>query len=187
VIKLGLTSPARKEDDTSKEGFMHHLQLLRTRRLGLGLAAALLGSLALATSAVARPFSTEGSFVIGDQNADVGSVVTFWGAQWWKDNGLSGGLAPASFKGFADTASASCGEPWRTRPGNSSFPPAEVANYIDVAVSSLVTKSGPVISGDTVKVVRVHVKPGYGPNPGHPGTGTVVGVLCDLTGGGLPT
>ena len=44
-----------------------------------------------------------GSFVIGDQNAAVGTSVTFWGAQWWKLNGLSGGAAPAAFKGFEDT------------------------------------------------------------------------------------
>jgi hypothetical protein len=165
---------------------MHHLNLRRFGRLGLGLAAAV-ASLALATSAFARPFSTQGSFVIGDQNADVGSVVTFWGAQWWKDNGLSMGLAPASFKGFADTATATCGEPWTTRPGNSSFPPETVEGVVPMVVSTHITKSGPVISGDTQKVVLVDVNPGYGPNPGHPGTGTVVGVVCDLSGGGLPT
>jgi hypothetical protein len=35
--------------------------------------------------------------VIGDGNAAMFSQVTFWGAQWWMDNSLSGGLAPASF------------------------------------------------------------------------------------------
>ena len=64
-------------------------------RLGMGLAAAALGALALASGASARPFSSTGSFVIGDQSANVGSTVTFWGAQWWKDNDLSGGTAPA--------------------------------------------------------------------------------------------
>jgi hypothetical protein len=164
-------------------------QLWRARRLGLGLAAAALGSLALASGAGARPFSTQGSFVIGDQNANVGSVVTFWGAQWWKDNSLSGGLAPASFKGFADTATAVCGEQWTTRPGDSSFPPAvppaNADGLVPMVVSTHVTKSGPVISGDTQKVVLVDVAPGYGPDPGHPGTGTVVRVVCDL--GDVPT
>jgi hypothetical protein len=159
--------------------------LWRARRLGLGLAATALGSLALASGATARPYSTQGSFVIGDQNASVGSVVTFWGAQWWKDNGLSGGLAPASFKGFADSATATCGQQWTTRPGDSSFPPATVEGTVPMVVSTLVTKSGPVISGDTQKVVLVDVDPGYEPNPGHPGTGTVVGVVCDS--GDLPT
>jgi hypothetical protein len=164
---------------------MHYLNLRRLGGLGVGLATAV-ASLALATSAVARPFSTEGMFVIGDQSADVGSVV-FWGAQWWKDNGLSGGLAPASFKGFADTATEACGEPWTTRPGNSSFPPATAEGVMPMVVSTLVTKSGPVIAGDVEKVVLVDVNPGYEPNPGHYGTGTVVGVVCDLSGGGLPT
>lgn len=50
--------------------------------------------------------------MIGDQNAAVGSTVTFWGAQWWLDNPLSTGLAPASFKGFADTG-LSPGDGWR--------------------------------------------------------------------------
>src|SRR6516165_9793513 len=160
-------------------------------RLGLGLAAAALGSLALAGGAIARPYATGGSFVIGDQNSDVGSVVTFWGAQWGKDNGLSGGLAPASFKGFADSATATCGEQWTTRPGDSSFPPAvppaNADGFVPMVVSTLVTKSGSVITGDTQKVVLVAVNPGYEPNPGHPGTGTVVGVVCDLSGGGAPT
>jgi hypothetical protein len=166
---------------------MNHSGWRRACRLGLSLATAALGSLALATSAIARPTSTTGSFVIGDQNADVGSVVTFWGAQWWKDDGLSGGTAPASFKGFADTASAQCGEQWTTRPGDSSFPPAasDVQGVLPMVVSSTVTKSGPVISGDTTKVVLVQVDPGYEPDPGHPGTGTVVGIVCQL--GGLPT
>src|SRR6202040_2593590 len=43
-----------------------------------------------------------GSFVIGDKNAAIGNSVTFWGAQWAKVNSLSGGPAPASFKGFAE-------------------------------------------------------------------------------------
>lgn len=37
-----------------------------------------------------------GNFVIGDNNAANGTPVTFWGAQWWKLNSLSGGSAPAS-------------------------------------------------------------------------------------------
>jgi hypothetical protein len=43
-----------------------------------------------------------------------------------------------------------------------------------VIVSSHITKRGPVISGDIVHIVLVRTNPGYGPNPGHPGTGTIV-------------
>jgi len=170
---------------------MRSMKTRRIGRLGLTLAAAALGALALASGATARPFSTTGSFVIGDQSANVGSTVTFWGAQWWKDNSLSGGAAPASFKGWADTATPMCGESWTTRPGNSSFPPAEPlpvwgdSGWVEMVVSSHITKDGPVISGHTAKVVLVSVDPGYGPDPGHAGTGTVMGVICD--GGVVPT
>ncbi len=138
---------------------------------------------------LAGPAKAEGSFVIGDGNAAVGSSVTFWGAQWWKANVLSGGVAPASFKGFADSAATppGCGETWTSRPGDSSEPPlGPLPEYIDVIVSSQITKSGRTISGNTEEVVRVLTEPGYGPDPGHAGTGTVVEVVCP-TGGGVPT
>ena len=83
-------------------------------------------SLALAGGALADAPSNPGTFVIGDQNVQVGSEVTFWGAQWWQDNPLSTGLAPASFKGFAVDAAPICGQPWTTDPGNSSHPPAAI-------------------------------------------------------------
>jgi hypothetical protein len=151
----------------------------------------LLGTMgtAAAALAVAAPAAAEGSFVIGDGNAAVGSEVTFWGAQWWKANPLSTGAAPAAFKGFADSVvgTPACGEPWSTRPGNSSDPPAAaLGELIDVIVASHVTKSGPVISGDTKEVVLVETAPGYAADPGHPGTGTVVGVLCGPSAGGGP-
>src|SRR5207245_10880832 len=54
------------------------------------------------TSCVVLIFGTSvgGNFVIGDGNSAVGTHVTFWGAQWAKLNTLSGGDAPAAFKGF---------------------------------------------------------------------------------------
>jgi hypothetical protein len=175
---------------------MQGLRASRLGRLGLGLAAAALGAMALASGASARPFSTSGLFVIGDRSADrslqVGDTITFWGAQWWKDNSLSGGAAPASFKGFANTLTgdAWCGDNWSTRPGNSSFPPASVGpvqddGTVEMIASSDITKDGPVISGDIAKLVTVRVDSGYAPNPGHPGTGVVVGIICD--GSVLPT
>jgi hypothetical protein len=54
---------------------------------------------------------------------------------------------------------------------------------IDVIVSTNITKSGSVISGDTKEVVAVATDPGYASDPGHAGTGTVVGIVCQ-TGGG---
>ena len=35
-----------------------------------------------------------GAFVIGNGNSANGTAVTFWGAQWWKLNTLSGGPHP---------------------------------------------------------------------------------------------
>ncbi len=156
------------------------------RRCGVrfiaAVACAILGSLVPAGGAMADPSSQDGAFVIGDQAASVGDLVTFWGAQWWKDDGLSAGPAPASFKGFADTATATCGQSWTTRPGDSSAPPAAVEGVVPMVVSSQIIKSAAVISGDTVAVVLVRVDPGYEPDPGHPGTGTVIGVVCKSGG-----
>lgn len=125
-------------------------------------------------------FLASGSFVIGDGNAAVGSDVTFWGAQWAKHNSLSGGAAPRSFKGFADTTSnpPACLAGWSTDPGNSSDPPDTVPQFMAVIVSSSIDKAGSTISGDTVHIVVVQTNPGYAGNPGHAGTGTVVAVIC---------
>jgi uncharacterized repeat protein (TIGR01451 family) len=132
------------------------------------------------TSTFVFSVSGGGNFVIGDHNDDVGSSVTFWGAQWWKLNSLSGGVASAAFKGFANTpASVTCGTNWSTRPGNSSSPPAgPLPMYMAVVVSGSIGRSGSTISGNTVHMVIVHTNPGYAPDPGHPGTGTVVAQIC---------
>ncbi len=121
-----------------------------------------------------------GSFVIGDKNSADGTAVTFWGAQWGKLNSLSGGDAPASFKGFAgNPATPTCGTGWSTDPGNSTPPPAgPLPAYMGVIVSSSVSKSRAQISGDTMHIVVVKTNPGYAPNPGHAGTGTVVTQAC---------
>jgi hypothetical protein len=132
-------------------------------------------------STILFEFLASGSFVVGDQNAASGSSVTYWGAQWWKANGLSGGTAPASFKGFAastSTSPPSCGGTWSTGPGNSSGPPSTVPSYMGVIVSSAIGKSGSTISGDAPSIVVVHTDSGYAPNPGHAGTGTVVAKVC---------
>ena len=123
-----------------------------------------------------------GSFVIGDQNATVGSAVTFWGAQWSKLNMLSGGEAPPSFKGFASATSANpptCAAKWSTGTGASSGQPAApLPGYMAVIVSSKVNKSGPTLSGSTEHVVVVKTDLGYASDPGHPGRGTVVATIC---------
>ncbi|HEX3143780.1 MAG TPA: carboxypeptidase regulatory-like domain-containing protein [Pyrinomonadaceae bacterium] len=136
------------------------------------------GSSGAATFTItAPPFN----FVIGDNNAIVGNHVTFWGAQWATKNSLSGGAAPASFKGFANSTSttpAECGGAWTSDPGNSSGPPAAIPEFITVIVSSSVTKNGSILSGNNRKLVIVKIDPGYGPSPGGAGTGTVYSVVC---------
>jgi hypothetical protein len=121
-----------------------------------------------------------GSFVIGDKNGAIGAHVLFWGAQWWKQNSLSGGTAPASFKGFALRPSQpSCGTNWSTDPGNSAPPPnGPLPPDMGVIVSSKITQSGAQISGNAQHIVVVKTDRGYQPNPGHPGTGTVEAQVC---------
>jgi hypothetical protein len=121
------------------------------------------------------------SFVIGDLSAVVGRRVTFWGAQWAKSNKLSGGSAPSAFKGFAENTSpdpAMCGGTWTSGGGDSSNPPATLPSTIRVIVASSITKSGSTISGNIPQMAVINVDPGYRPDPGHPGTGTVVSVDC---------
>lgn len=122
-------------------------------------------------------------FVIGDVEPHaVGNVVNFWGAQWWKNNIMSGPTSPgasrASFKGFATSAELLCGSSWESRPGNSSSPPATIAADIAVIVTSTVIKNGPNLVGDIKEIVLVHHDGGYGPSPGHAGNGVVTSIVC---------
>jgi hypothetical protein len=47
-----------------------------------------------------------------------------------------------------------------------------------VLVTDSATKSGSTIGGHWARIVVVKVDPGYSPNPGHPGTGTIVATFC---------
>ncbi|PYL52451.1 MAG: hypothetical protein DMF29_10855, partial [Verrucomicrobia bacterium] len=116
-----------------------------------------------------------GNFVIGDRNAVVGQHVVFSSPQWAKSNSLTGGPAPASFKGFANSTSLlSCGDIWQSDPSNGGTPPPSTApNAINVIVASSITKSGAVISGNVHEMAVVK------PDPDHPGTGTVISLNCD--------
>jgi hypothetical protein len=129
-------------------------------------------------------FASGGNFVVGDLTVGplgqaVGKAVTFWGAQWWKLNALTAGAGPAAFKGFQDAPDTPvCGINWTAKPGNSTPPPATIPAFMAVIVSSGITKSGPSIAGDTLHLVIVQTNAGYEGNPGHAGTGTIVGVIC---------
>jgi len=106
-------------------------------------------------------------------------LVRFWGAQWSKNNQLSGGPAPASFKGFAQSPTTpSCGTSWSADPGNSTPPPAgPIPAYMGVIVTTQATKSGPEIDGNTVHLAVIQTDAGYQPDPGKSGTGKVVALV----------
>jgi hypothetical protein len=134
---------------------------------------------------------TNYGFVIGDVSANAalagvnGGEVTFWGAQWWKDNALSGGTlapgdvtAPAAFKGFAIFDSNSPFDaPFTTGTGNSSNPPPASAipagTEMCVLVANSIMQNGSTITGEVTGAVLVKVDAGYDGNPGHAGTGVV--------------
>src|SRR3989441_926836 len=119
-------------------------------------------------------FASGGAFVIGDLESAAGTNVTFWGAQWRRDNATSTGSQVPNLKGFAESpASPACGIQWATDPGNSTPPPGgPLPDHMAVIVTSSYSKSGSAISGDTVHILIVKTNPGYESNPGHPGTGT---------------
>ena len=139
-------------------------------------------ALLLAIGAGGAGASTSGMFVIGDGNAATNGHVTFWGAQWWKDNSVSGGTAPASFKGYAvDFDSTTC--TFTADPGDSGSPPSPpLPDTISVLVTSSVTKSGSTISGVVSAVAQVSTDGGYDSDPGHAGTGTVLSVTSCTPG-----
>ena len=125
------------------------------------------------------------AFVIGDLEAGLGNHVTWWSSQWANINVMSGGAPPNAMKGFAGFEDnflglppPNCGGSWSTDTGNSTPPPPSVPSFMGVIVSSRVTQSGSIISGDIKQVVIVRNDPGYGPSPGNPGTGTEIAVVC---------
>ena len=136
------------------------------------------------------PTSNGATFVIGDLESPPLNInppfnVYYWGSQWDQMNPMTGpGPSPSSMKGFAGFENnmlglpPGCGGHWTTDTGNSTPPPPSVPQFMAVIVSSNVTQSGSTISGDIKEIVVVKTNPGYGPDPGHPGTGEIVGVVC---------
>jgi len=151
---------------------------------------ALLGVTVAITAAVVPAASGDplptGMFAIGDGDAQMGTQVTFWGAQWWKDNAVEGSTRQP-FKGYAlNVDQTTC--TFTTRTGNSTPPPAPpVGSEITVLVTDSVIQTGDVISGTIVGFVRISTNGGYDDNPGHYGTGTVSSIMTecnpDGTGG----
>jgi PKD repeat protein len=107
---------------------------------------------------------TGGLFAVGDRSAT--GAVTFWSPAWWLSNTLSGGSAPAGFKGFVQPA----GTGWTAAPGLDHVP-TTVPEWMGVIVTTAVTKDKAVITGDKTRLVVVHVDT-Y--DPALVGQGTVV-------------
>ncbi len=140
-------------------------------------------------TAIVFAFPTRGAFSLGDltvAGADPSTNVTWWSDSWSKLNSMTGGPGPASYKGFDGTVSTLptsspatvCGITFSTDPGNSPPPTGTVPSYMGVLVTDSVTKSGSTIGGHWASIVVVKVDPGYSPNPGHHGTGTIVATFC---------
>jgi RHS repeat-associated protein len=129
----------------------------------------------------------------------IGQRVNFWGSQWAQQ--VTGGdyATNPSFKGYVTPKSTpislceptthTTGTPlldancWTSKPGNSS-PPATIGTYIGAIVSTSLAKSGSTIYGNIAATVVLQVDPSspYGPDPGHPGYGTIVAVIEDGAG-----
>jgi hypothetical protein len=131
-------------------------------------------------------FPTSGAFVLGD-NSLGSSTVTWWSDNWNLLNSLSGGPAPAAFKGIASsvntlpstTPANVCLGTWTTTGGNSPPPPRTVPAYMGVIVASSITKPpGSIVNGNYFKIVVVKTNPGYAPDPFDAGTGTIVATFC---------
>jgi hypothetical protein len=62
--------------------------------------------------------------------------------------------------------------------GNSSDPPASVPAYVSTVALQSVSQTGARISGTSADLVVVQTRPGYAPNPGNAGIGTVVAIIA---------
>ena len=126
----------------------------------------------------------------GNNLREVGDVVNFWGAQWWKNNCMSNfnDQGYPAFKGFATNSvvdlsqvGGNCGT-WQARPGNSGHPPETVPTDIAIIVTDRVNKDGPNIGGIIKELVIVHRDPSvgdnYAGNPGHRGWCTITSIVC---------
>jgi len=139
-------------------------------------------------SATVFAFPSTGVFALGDLTvaaATPSTTVTWWSNNWNLLDKLSGGIAPAPFKGFVGSAPLPnttpanvCSGNWVTTGGNSPPPPATVPKYMGVIVSTKITKSGKNMDGNYVKIVVVKTNGGYAPGPTNAGTGTIIATFC---------
>lgn len=115
------------------------------------------------------------TFVIWGGNAEgiaAEGRYNFWGNQWHKQ--VTGGAfnANASFKGYAFSVS---GPSWVGAPGNTVVPPAALAEYIGVIVTTQMALEGLNTVGNVAAhvILRVENAASYQPDPGHPAWGVM--------------
>ena len=154
---------------------MRHLK--RRLLVALTLAGSIVAVATVLVPAAAGDSTPTAAFAISGGNAVLGSPVTFWGAQWWKDNRFATGTAPPAFKGYVVAVDPiAC--TFTTGTGDSTVPPAgPLPPVITVLVTNSVTQSGSTVSGTIAEFALVATDDGYDSNPGHGGTGTVIGFI----------
>jgi len=134
-------------------------------------------------------FPDRGVYVLGNATAASAmpaTTVTWWSSVWSQANALSGGAAPAEFKGFAGAVNSLpttspanvCSGTWTSGGGDSVAPPTAVPSYMGVIVAPNAGAAGATIGGGYAKIVVVKTDPGYASSPGHEGTGTIVAAFC---------
>lgn len=118
-------------------------------------------------------------FVIwGGDGIAVGQHVQFWGAKWGRQisrHDDDDDRIPKSFKGYAETVS---GTSWSARPGRGK-PPATIASYISVIVTTQIAKDGDRFGGNVTGrvILRVDDPAAYRADPGRAAFGVVVATL----------
>ena len=162
-------------------------RLTSTQPLGPGTVTALFAGDALyapatdTKSTLTFAFLPRGTFIAGDEpGIGTGSKLVFWGAGWAMANDFDNGTLHG-FKGFAPSVSSSppkCGSTWTAHLGISNRPPDRVPAYMAVALTDDVIGRHGRVTGEITEIVIVRTDPGYRPDPGHAGTGTVVAILC---------
>jgi len=55
---------------------------------------------------------------------------------------------------------------------------SDIPAYMGVVVTNQIATSGSTLAGSTTRIVVIKTDPGYAPDPGHPGMGTVVAQFC---------
>ena len=129
-----------------------------------------------------------------EEGIDLGDRVNFWGGTW--DTQITSGdyEVKGPFLGYAvvppgpvtlcqSLASTTSAPPlddscWHSKGGNIS-PPESLPQYIQVIVSTSMSKLQGTVFGNTAATAVVRVEPGYASHRNYPGYGQIVDVIAD--------